>query len=74
MVDKMDCLAPPLSTVRQTQYYEMGIRAATTLFERIQQHNLPQRQFIIQPQLMMRGTTVPYEEVTVLRNSDSENR
>lgn len=49
-------LTPPLTTIRQPQY-EMGNRAAKALFERIARPDLSQRQTIIQPQLMVRGTT-----------------
>jgi len=58
----MEFLTPPLTTVRQPQY-EMGARAATALFERIECNDLPQRQTIIQPQLIVRGTTAPYKGV-----------
>lgn len=54
----MEYLTPPLTTIRQPQY-EMGSRAATALFERIARPDLPQRQTVIQPQLMVRGTTGP---------------
>ena len=54
----MEYLTPPLTTIRQPQY-EMGSRAAEALFERIARPELPQRQTIIQPQLMVRGTTGP---------------
>lgn len=47
---------PALTTVRQPQY-EMGTRAAALLFERIDNPALPQRQVIVQPQLIVRETT-----------------
>ena len=49
---------PALTTVRQPQY-EMGVRAASLLFERIRNRYLPPRQAIIQPQLIVRETTLP---------------
>lgn len=48
---------PALTTIRQPQF-EMGTRAATLLFERIDNPALPQRQVIVQPQLIVRETTV----------------
>lgn len=54
----MEYLTPPLTTIRQPQY-EMGSSAATALFERIARPDLPQRRTVIQPQLMVRGTTGP---------------
>ena len=47
---------PALTTIRQPQY-DMGTRAATLLFERISNPALPQRQVIVQPQLIVRETT-----------------
>ncbi len=47
---------PALTTICQPQY-EMGTRAATLLFERMQIPTLPQRQVIVQPQLIVRETT-----------------
>ncbi len=47
---------PALTTIRQPQY-EMGTRAASLLFERVDNPTLPQRQVIVQPQLIMRETT-----------------
>ena len=55
---------PALTTIRQPQY-EMGTRAATLLFERIGNPGLPQRQVIVQPQLIVRETTAP---MTVTRS------
>jgi LacI family transcriptional regulator len=55
---------PALTTIRQPQY-EMGARAAGLLFERIANPALPQRQVIVQPQLIVRETTAP--PVTVAR-------
>ena len=49
---------PALTTIRQPQY-EMGTRAASLLFERIANPALPQRQVIVQPQLIVRETTAP---------------
>lgn len=54
----MEFLTPPLTTIRQPQY-EMGSRAANALFERISRTDLPQRQTVIQPQLIVRSTTGP---------------
>ena len=47
---------PALTTIRQPQY-EMGIKAATLLYERMENPNLPPRQVIIQPQLILREST-----------------
>ena len=49
-------MRPALTTIRQPQY-EMGTRAAALLFERIDNPSLPQRQVIVQPQLIVRETT-----------------
>ncbi len=51
-------MRPALTTIRQPQY-EMGTRAAALLFERISNPALPQRQVIVQPQLIVRETTAP---------------
>ena len=54
---------PALTTIRQPQY-EMGTRAATVLFERILNRDLPQRQVIVQPQLIERESTAPAKGMT----------
>ena len=56
-------MRPALTTIRQPQY-EMGIRAANLLFERIADQELPQRQVIVQPQLIVRETTMAPKTVT----------
>ncbi len=55
-------LRPALTTIRQPQY-EMGAKAATLLFERINNTVLPHRQVIVQPQLIVRETTTPPKAV-----------
>ena len=56
---------PPLTSIRQPQY-EMGIKAATLLFERMKNPELPQRQAIIQPQLIVRkSTALPPDSNTI---------
>ena len=54
---------PALTTMRQPQF-EMGIRAASLLFERIGNRDLPQRQVIVQPQLIERESTTPPQGMT----------
>ena len=57
---------PPLSTVRIPRY-ELGVKAALMLLERIEKKNLPQRQYIFEPRLVIRSsTTVPQEIVSML--------
>ena len=53
-------MRPALTTMRQPQY-EMGTRAANLLFERIDNSDLPQRQVIVQPQLILRESTARLE-------------
>jgi LacI family transcriptional regulator len=55
----VDHVTPPLTTIRQPQY-EMGAKAATLLFERMANSDLPQRQIIIQPRLILRQTTAAH--------------
>jgi LacI family transcriptional regulator len=56
---------PPLSTIRMPRY-EMGVKAALMLLERIEKKNLPQRQAIFEPHLVVRtSTTVPKEIVAI---------
>ncbi len=47
---------PPLTTVRQPQH-QMGSKAAAMLFERMKNKQLPQRQAIVEPRLIIRATT-----------------
>jgi DNA-binding LacI/PurR family transcriptional regulator len=62
---------PPLTTIRQPQY-EMGTKAATLLFERMNNHALPPRQAIIQPQLIIRETTAPPLHPLTIRSKQEE--
>jgi LacI family transcriptional regulator len=52
-------LNPPLTTIHQPQR-EMGAVAARLLFERIENKKLPQRQILIEPNLVVRGSTTEY--------------
>jgi len=67
-------LRPALTTVRQPQY-EMGVRAALLLFERIRNQDLPPRQVIIQPKLIVRETTAPSKTIlqTWLKRQDARH-
>ncbi|MCY3781930.1 MAG: LacI family DNA-binding transcriptional regulator [Chloroflexi bacterium] len=56
-------MRPALTTIRQPQY-EMGTRATNLLFERIANPELLQRQVIVQPQLIVRETTMAPRTVT----------
>lgn len=47
---------PPLTTIRQPMF-DMGIKAATLLFERMNNKDLPQCQVIIEPTLVIRKST-----------------
>ncbi|MBK8023140.1 MAG: substrate-binding domain-containing protein [Chloroflexi bacterium] len=64
---------PPLSTIRQPQY-EMGTKAAELLCERIQNRDLPQRQIIIQPQLIVRGSTAQNHVLSLAHTAKKEKR
>ncbi|MCZ7570009.1 MAG: LacI family transcriptional regulator [Ardenticatenaceae bacterium] len=51
---------PPLTTIRQPQA-EMGAHAAALLLERLANPDLPQRQVILEPRLIIRGSTAKYQ-------------
>lgn len=50
---------PPLTTIRQP-HFDMGVKAASMLFERIENKDLPQRQVFIEPRLIIRESTALY--------------
>lgn len=57
---------PPLSTIHIPRY-ELGVKAALMLLERIEKKDLPQRQVIFEPRLVVRSsTTVPQEIVSTI--------
>lgn len=56
---------PPLSTIRMPRY-EMGVKAALMLLERIKKKNLPQRQAIFEPHLVVRASTTVPKEIVVI--------
>jgi LacI family transcriptional regulator len=52
----VDKLSPPLTTVR-IQHYEMGVRAAKVLLERIKEPNAGRIDIRLEPSLVVRGST-----------------
>jgi LacI family transcriptional regulator len=52
----VDKLSPPLTTVR-IQHYEMGVRAAKVLLERIKEPNAGRIDIKLEPSLVVRGST-----------------
>ncbi len=57
-IDVAQYINPPLTTVRQP-ISELGAMAASMLIERIADKSLGQRQVVIEPRLILRGTTAP---------------
>jgi LacI family transcriptional regulator len=55
----IDRLRPPLSSVR-FPHYQLGTEAATLLVERIEVKDGPVKMLFLAPELVVRGSTVPY--------------
>lgn len=54
----VDRLCPPLTTVHIPQY-EVGARAAEILLERLESPEMPLKQVLLAPSLVVRGSTAP---------------
>lgn len=54
-------ISPPLTTVR-ISHYHMGARAAETLMELIRNDHAPVQKLMLEPELVVRGSTAPPQE------------
>jgi LacI family transcriptional regulator len=68
----IDRLSPPLTTVRIPQY-EMGLRAAELMLERIDVPDAPIKVLLLPPTLVVRGSTGPVEAKPRSRTANGLN-
>jgi len=57
-IPNMHRISPPLTTVR-ISHYHMGARAAETLMELIRSDHAPVQKLLLEPELVVRGSTAP---------------